>query len=93
MELTLTSHGVGQNIRVSLIGFPHHVAERYFAKIAKNHSLFIFENDDDIQTIDKVEIADNQHIDRDTGEVIGYSDDEILNTLYALLANDIEVIK
>ena len=93
MELTLTSRGVGQDIRVPLIGFPYHVAERYFAKIAKNHSLVIFENDEDIQTIDKVETADNQHIDRDTGEVIGYSDDEILNTLYTLLGNDIKVIK
>ena len=93
MELTLTSRGVGQDIRVPLIGFPYHVAERYFAKIAKNHSLVIFENDEDIQTIDKVETADNQHIDRDTGEIIGYSDDEILNTLYTLLGNDIKVIK
>ena len=93
MELTLTSRGVGQDIRIPLIGFPYHVAERYFAKIAKNHSLVIFENDEDIQTIDKVEIADNQHIDRDTGEVIGYNDDEILNTLYTLLGNDIKVIK
>ena len=93
MELTLTSRGVGQDIRVPLIGFPYHVAERYFAKIAKNHSLVIFENDEDIQTIDKTETADNQHIDRDTGEVIGYSDDEILNTLYTLLGNDIKVIK
>lgn len=92
MELTLTSRGVGQDIRVPLIGFPYHVAERYFAKIAKNHSLVIFENDEDIQTIDKVETADNQHIDRDTGEVIGYNDDEILNTLYTLLGNDIKVI-
>ena len=92
MELTLTSRGVGQDIRVPLIGFPYHVAERYFAKIAKNHSLVIFENDEDIQTIDKTETADNQHIDRDTGEVIGYSDDEILNTLYTLLGNDIKVI-
>ncbi len=93
MGLTLTSRGVGQDIRVPLIGFPYHVAERYFAKIAKNHSLVIFENDEDIQTIDKVETADNQHIDRDTGEVIGYNDDEILNTLYTLLGNDIKVIK
>lgn len=93
MELTLTSRGVGQDIRVPLIGFPYHVAERYFAKIAKNHSLVIFENDEDIQTIDKVETADNQHIDRDTGEVIDYSDDEILNTLYTLLGNDVKVIK
>lgn len=92
MELTLTSRGVGQDIRVPLIGFPYHVAERYFAKIAKNHSLVIFENDEDIQTIAKVETADNQHIDRDTGEVIGYNDDEILNTLYTLLGNDIKVI-
>ncbi|UKI48587.1 MAG: Cas9 inhibitor AcrIIA9 family protein [Clostridiales bacterium] len=45
MELTITSRDVGLKKRVPMIGFPYHAAENYFAKIVKNHDLYIIEND------------------------------------------------
>ena len=38
-----------------MIGFPYHAAEMYFAKIVKKHDLYIIENDEEKQFIEKLE--------------------------------------
>ena len=70
MELTITSRDVGLKDRIPMVGFPYHVAENYFAKIVKNHDLYIVENDGEKQFIERIETAVNRHIDVDTGEIL-----------------------
>ena len=70
MELTITSRDVGLKERIPMVGFPYHAAENYFAKIVKYHDLYIIENDNEKQFIERVETAVNRHIDLDTGEIL-----------------------
>lgn len=53
--LTITSRDIGLEKRVPMIGFPYHTAEMYFAKIVKKHDLYIIENDEEKQFIEKLE--------------------------------------
>ena len=70
MELTITSRNVGLKERVPMIGFPYHAAENYFAKIVKNHDLYIIENDGEKQFIERIKPVVNRLIDEDTGEIL-----------------------
>ena len=70
LSLTITSRDVGLKDRIPMIGFPYHAAENYFAKIVKNHDLYIVENDGEKQFIERIETAVNRHIDVDTGEIL-----------------------
>ena len=70
LSLTITSRDVGLKDRIPMIGFPYHAAENYFAKIVKNHDLYIIENDGEKQFIERIENAVNRHIDVDTGEIL-----------------------
>lgn len=70
LSLTITSRDVGLKARIPMVGFPYHAAENYFAKIVKNHDLYIVENDNEKQFIERVETAVNRHIDLDTGEIL-----------------------
>ena len=70
LDLTITSRDVGLKERIPMVGFPYHVAENYFAKIVKNHDLYIIENDGEKQFIERIETAVNRHIDLDTGEIL-----------------------
>ena len=70
LDLTITSRDVGLKERIPMIGFPYHAAENYFAKIVKSHDLYIVENDNEKQFIERVETTANQHIDLDTGEIL-----------------------
>lgn len=70
LDLTITSRDVGLKERIPMVGFPYHAAENYFAKIVKYHDLYIIENDNEKQFIERVETAVNQHIDLDTGEIL-----------------------
>ena len=70
MELTITSRDVGLKERVPMIGFPYHAAEKYFAKIVKNHDLYIIENDGEKQFIERIKPVVNRLIDEDTGEIL-----------------------
>ena len=70
LDLTITSRDVGLKERIPMVGFPYHAAENYFAKIVKYHDLYIVENDNEKQFIDRVETAVNRHIDLDTGEIL-----------------------
>ena len=53
-----------------MIGFPYHAAENYFAKIVKNHDLYIIENDGEKQFIERIKPVVNRLIDEDTGEIL-----------------------
>ena len=70
LSLTITSRDVGLKDRIPMVGFPYHAAENYFAKIVKNHDLYIIENDGEKQFIERIETAVNRHIDEDTGEIL-----------------------
>ena len=70
LDLTITSRDVGLKDRIPMVGFPYHAAENYFAKIVKYHDLYIIENDNEKQFIERVETAVNRHIDLDTGEIL-----------------------
>ena len=70
MELTITSRDVGLKERVPMIGFPYHADENYFAKIVKNHDLYIIENDGEKQFIERIKPVVNRLIDEDTGEIL-----------------------
>ena len=70
LDLTITSRDVGLKERIPMVGFPYHAAENYFAKIVKYHDLYIVENDNEKQFIERVETAVNRHIDLNTGEIL-----------------------
>ena len=70
LSLTITSRDVGLKDRIPMVGFPYHAAENYFAKIVRNHDLYIVENDGEKQFIEHIETAVNRHIDVDTGEIL-----------------------
>ena len=55
LELTIISRDVGLENRIPMIGFPYHAAEMYFAKIVKIHDLYIIENDEEKQFMEKLE--------------------------------------
>lgn len=70
LSLTITSRDVGLKDRIPMVGFPYHAAENYFAKIVKNHDLYIVENDGEKQFIKRIKPAVNRLIDEDTGEIL-----------------------
>lgn len=70
LSLTITSRDVGLNDRIPMVGFPYHAAENYFAKIVKNHDLYIIENDGEKQFIERIKPVVNRLIDEDTGEIL-----------------------
>lgn len=70
LDLTITSRDVGLKGRIPMVGFPYHAAENYFAKIVKNHDLYIIENDGEKQFIERIKPAVNRLIDEDTGEIL-----------------------
>lgn len=70
LSLTITSRDAGLKDRIPMVGFPYHAAENYFAKIVKNHDLYIIENDGEKQFIERIKPAVNRLIDEDTGEIL-----------------------
>lgn len=94
LDLTLTGRECGLAYRIPMVGFPYHAAEIYFGRIVKKHNLVIYENDKEIQLIDKINMDDNRLIDQDTGEILNQKDfktDNMIKTLYSIFGNDIEV--
>ena len=94
LDLTLTGRECGLSYRIPMVGFPYHAAEVYFGKIVKKHNLVIRESDKDTQLINKINIDDNRLIDQDTGEILNQKDfktDNMIETLYSIFGNDIEV--
>ena len=70
LSLTITSRDVGLKARIPMVGFPYHAAENYFAKIVRNHDLYIIENDGEKQFIERIKPVLNRLIDEDTGEIL-----------------------
>ena len=94
LDLTLTGRECGLAYRIPMVGFPYHAAEIYFGKIVKKHNLVIYENDKEIQLIDKINMDDNRLIDQDTGEILNqkdYTTNNMIKILYSIFGNNIEV--
>lgn len=70
LSLTITSRDVGLKDRIPMVGFPYHAAENYFAKIVRNHDLYIIENEHETQFIPSLLHIDNRLIEKDTGEIL-----------------------
>lgn len=82
LELTITSRDVGIENRIPMIGFPYHAAEMYFAKIVKKHDLYIIENNEEKQFMEKLEtvlskLQDEEDFDELTEEEMREFDGDI----------------
>ena len=65
LDLTLTGRDCGLESRVPMVGFPYHVSDAYFDKIARNeHAVVLIENDG-IR-----ELPSAQNVDLETGEIL-----------------------
>lgn len=82
LELTITSRDIGLENRIPMIGFPYHAAEMYFSKIVKKHDLYIIENDEEKQFMEKLEtvlskLQDEEDFDELTEEEMREFDGDI----------------
>ena len=89
LELTLTGRDFGLKERVSMVGFPYHVREKYFEKIAKFSELVIYDNNNiTIYTCDKKSCT----IDMETGEITNNEyENEIIKSLKNIFGDNLEV--
>ena len=89
LELTLTGRDFGLKERVSMVGFPYHVREKYFEKIAKFSELVIYDNNNiTIYTCDKKSCT----IDIETGEITNSEyENEIIKSLKNIFGDNLEV--
>ncbi len=96
LELTLTGRDCGLEERISMVGYPYHVADKYISKmIANGHKVAIVENLDDVKVIqkedpDKLWVNDTTYIDKNDGvvhEVIKESDSSMDSAVVAIWKN------
>ena len=89
LDLTLTGRDFGLKERVSMVGFPYHVRENYFEKIAKFSELVIYDNNNiTIYTCDKKSCT----IDMETGEITNNEcENEIIKSLKNIFGDNLEV--
>ena len=98
LELTITSRDVGLENRIPMIGFPYHAAEMYFAKIVKKHDLYIIENNEEKQYMEKLEtvlskLQDEEDFDELTEEEMREFDGDIEEPIEELVqTNDSHLI-
>lgn len=96
--LTITSRDVGLENRIPMIGFPYHAAEMYFAKIVKKHDLYIIENNEEKQFMEKLEtvlskLQDEEDFDELTEEEMREFDGDIEEPIEELVqTNDSHLI-
>lgn len=86
--LTITSRDVGLENRIPMIGFPYHTAEMYFAKIVKEHDLYIIENNEEKQFMEKLEtvlskLQDEEEFDELSEEEMREFDGDIEEPTFA----------
>lgn len=94
IDLTLTSRDCGLEERVTMIGFPYHAAENYFAKIAKTHDLLVVESDGNTRFISKKDCEKTSQIDYETGEILGEESEPnntVISKLFEIFGNTLEV--
>lgn len=89
LELTLTGRDFELKERVSMVGFPYHVREKYFEKIANFSELVIYDNNNiTVYTCDKKSCT----IDMETGEITNNkTSNPILDDLLKIFGNDMEI--
>lgn len=95
INLTLTSRDCGLEERVPLVGFPYHVAEIYFAKIAKTHGLLVVETDGTTRQIEQIPNKNERIVDAETGEILSDEntkvDNAVFDKLFDIFGNTLEV--
>ena len=70
-----------------MVGFPYHVREKYFEKIAKFSELVIYDNNNiTIYTCDKTPLS----INTETGEVVN-KENEIITSLINIFGDKLEI--
>lgn len=89
LDLTLTGRDFGLKERVPMVGFPFHVREQYFEKIAKFSGLVIYDNNNiTIYTCDKKPCS----IDMETGEITNNeTSNPIHEDLLKIFGKDMEI--
>ncbi len=95
LDLTLTGRDCGLEERVSMVGYPYHIADKYVSKmIANGHKVAIVENLDDVKVKQKEEpekhwVNDTTYIDNDgvVHEVIKESDSSMDSAVVAIWKN------
>ena len=89
LELTLTGRDFGLKERISMVGFPYHVREKYFEKIAKFSELVIYDNNNiTIYTCNKKPCS----IDMETGEITNNeTSNPVIQDLLKIFGNDMEI--
>ena len=89
LELTLTGRDFGLKERIPMVGFPYHVRENYFEKIAKFSELVIYDNNNiTIYTCDKKPCT----IDMETGEIANSEpSNPIIDDLLKIFGNEMEI--
>ena len=91
-----------------MIGFPYHAAEMYFAKIVKKHDLYIIENDEEKQFMEKLETVlsklqdeedfdelteeEMREFDGDIEEPVFYEQEEYVQTSDSPLINKLKAL-
>ena len=89
LELTLTGRDFGLKERFSMVGFPYHVREKYFEKIASLAELVIYDNNNiTVYTCDKKSCT----IDMETGEITNNKyKNEIIKSLKNIFGDNLEI--
>ena len=91
-ELTLTSRDVGLDERMEMVGFPHHVKEKYIAKIQKHYAVTVVDSENEIVSY-PVQMPEIK-VNTETGEVLEEPthDPELVAIVKRILGEEIEVI-
>ena len=89
LDLTLTGRDMGVQERVPMIGFPYHVAEKYFKKITEIGSLVVVDGEN-VTLHDKT--SENLTVNLETGEVISNTaENDIIKDLLKIFGNQMEI--
>ena len=87
LDLTLTGRDVGLPERIPMVGFPYHVADKYIGKlISKGYKVAVVEKTNEI-TIKQ----DNMRIDMETGEILQPENNNIINVLFDIFGDTMEI--
>ena len=89
LDLTLTGRDMGVQERVPMIGFPYHVAEKYFKKITEIGSLVVVDGEN-VTLHDKT--SEDLTVNLETGEVISNTaENDIIKDLLKIFGNQMEI--
>ncbi len=88
LDLTLTSRDFGLQERIPVIGFPYHAADLYMGKLVdKGFKVAVVESLNDI----KIKRDNNIRIDMETGEILQPENNNIINVLFDIFGDTMEI--